>query len=112
MFLFDDSSAHFLEQWHTSTLDIFNDENWRTRDQGTLIATVWKFNLQNHPTLPLVYNLIADYHNKSIEYQNQLTFFVGDGKKLIKPHFIHVYHHWGDKDWTLWSDLVKHIEVI
>jgi len=111
VFLFDDKSTEFLERWHISTLDIFKDESWKTRDQGTLIATVWKFNLQNHPTLPLVYNLIADYHNKSIEYQNQLTFFIGDGKKLIKPHFIHVYHHWGDKDWNLWSDIVKHIEV-
>jgi len=109
VFLFDDTSTDFLEQWHMNTLTIFNDENWKTRDQGTLIATVWKFNLQNHPTLSLVYNLIADYHNKSIQYKNNLSFCVGNDKKFIIPHFIHVYHHWGDKEWAVWNDVEKHI---
>ncbi|MFN8315400.1 MAG: hypothetical protein U0T32_03005 [Chitinophagales bacterium] len=109
VFLFNDESAAFLEQWHNSTMAIFKDNHWRTRDQGTLIATVCQFNLQQHPTLPLEYNLIADYNNKSIEYIGHLAFLIGPAKKRIQPYFIHIYHHWGDEKWPVWNDVVKHI---
>ncbi|MBP6516416.1 MAG: hypothetical protein KA242_05150 [Chitinophagales bacterium] len=109
VFVFNDDSAAFLEQWHNSTMAIFKDSQWRTRDQGTLIATVWQYNLQQHPTLPLEYNLIADYNNESIEYIDHLSFRIGPNKKTIQPHFIHIYHHWGDEQWPVWNDVVKHI---
>jgi hypothetical protein len=110
VFLFRDGSYNFLDKWHNATMEIFQDKAWKTRDQGTLAATVWHFGLQDHPTLPIAFNLIADYNNKSIEYRGSLTFQIGSSKKIIKPHFVHVYHHWGDTQWDVWQDVAKHIQ--
>lgn len=110
VFLFDDQSYAFLDFWHEATMAILNDSGWRTRDQGTLAATVWHFGLQGHVTLPLSYNLIADYHNKGITYTGDLTFQVGASDSLVRPHFIHIYHHWGDETWPVWRDVRQHIE--
>jgi hypothetical protein len=108
VFLFRDDSSAFLNFWHHATMEIFRDKAWKTRDQGTLAATVWHFGLQEQPTLPLEYNLIADYNNKDIMYDGGLTFSVGSSHKKVKPHFVHVYHHWGDTSWQVWNDVVKH----
>lgn len=110
VFLFDDRSFDFLDFWHEATIGIFAHDRWRTRDQGTLAATVWHFGLQDHRTLPLSYNLIADYHNKGITYAGDLTFQIGASGSLIRPHFIHIYHHWGDETWQVWRDVRQHIE--
>jgi len=109
VFLFNDESADFLDFWHNATMAIFADKDWKTRDQGTLIATVWKFGLMDHVTLPISFNLIADFNNDTIEYLGDLTFNIGTERKTIKPHFIHVYHHWGDTEWKVWRDVEKHI---
>ncbi len=109
VFLFNDDSYEFMDYWHNATMEIFKDKEWKTRDQGTLAATVWHFGLQQHKTLPIDFNLIADYNNETIEYTGNLTFKLGPNKKEIKPHFAHVYHHWGDKTWAVWQDVEKHI---
>ncbi len=109
VFLFDDNSFDFLEFWHQTTMEIFQNASWRTRDQGTLAAAVWHFGLADHPTLPLSYNLIADYHNKGMTYKGDLTFQVGAAGALMRPHFIHIYHHWGDESWQVWRDVKQHI---
>ncbi|MBS1618767.1 MAG: hypothetical protein JST76_09630 [Bacteroidetes bacterium] len=109
VFLFDDRSFDFLDYWHQATISIFSDTAWRTRDQGTLAASVWHFGLQQHPMLPVSYNLIADYHNKGIAYRGGLTWQIGTSGALVHPHFIHIYHHWGDEDWLVWRDVKQHI---
>lgn len=109
VFLFNDESSDFLEFWHNATMAIFADKDWKIRDQGTLIATVWKFGLMDHVTLPISFNLIADFNNDTMEYLGDLTFNIGIAKKIIKPHFIHLYHHWGDAGWHVWRDVEKHI---
>jgi hypothetical protein len=114
VFLFNDESTDFLDFWHNATMAIFEDKEWKTRDQGTLIGTAWKFGLIDHPTLPIAFNLIADFNTDNfttdrLEYLGDLTFNVGIKKKTIKPHFIHVYHHWGDAGWDVWRDVEKHI---
>ena len=110
VFLFNDESHDFLNFWHDITMMIFNEIEWKTRDQGTLAVSVWHFSLQNHKTLPISYNLIADYNNDSLQYLGDLTFSIGDhNKKQITPYFIHVYHHWGDQDWALWKDIERKI---
>ncbi|MDP6909843.1 MAG: hypothetical protein QF371_10070, partial [Flavobacteriales bacterium] len=48
VFLFNDQSHAFLDAWFEKTMDIFKDPNWKTRDQGTLIATAWEFGLDEH----------------------------------------------------------------
>ena len=104
VFLFNDESHPFLEAWHNKTMDIFTDPAWRTRDQGTLIATAWEFGMDKAPLLSKRFNFIADYYNPRL--------MLGDGGNTItddafatdyKPAFIHIYHHFGNNDWDLWN---------
>lgn len=105
VFLFSDDSKEFMDTWHNYTMEIFKDPNWKTRDQGTLIATVWKLGLQKHPTLDKKWNLILDYYNQQLEIldDGQITL---DGKTKINPEFVHIYHHWGDTGWGIWNKIL------
>lgn len=107
VFLFDDYSHDFLEFWHQSTMEIFKDPDWKTRDQGTLIATVWKFSLQNHPPLDEKWNYICDYNNSLFGYREVDGTLTKDQKKYTKPEFAHVYHHYGDTTWDFWNWITK-----
>jgi hypothetical protein len=108
VFLFDTHSHAFLDWWHSSTMLIFEDKSWKTRDQGTLAATVWKFGLQNHPKLEMRYNFIADYYNLRMEYLGNLEFTTTGANKII-PYFLHIYHHFGDESWKVWRDVMERI---
>lgn len=104
VFLFNEQSHEFMETWHQLTMQIFEDKYWKTRDQGTLIVTAWKFGLKNHPTLPQEFNFIADYYKWDIDlkvYSNKLE--ISQNGKLISPNFVHVYHEFGNKKWDLWN---------
>lgn len=106
VFLFDRTAVPFLEQWHRWTLDIFTDPHWKTRDQGTLIACCWRFGLQQHPTLPVEYNFLADYYNPALVYKGDLCFeYRHKHNRLYRPFFLHIYHHFGDRQWPVWQDL-------
>jgi hypothetical protein len=109
VFVFDHRSEPFLETWHDWTKAIFDDPAWKTRDQGTLIAAVWKHRLQHHPTLPLEFNFLADYHHPTMRHLGQLQFALGPGKASVSPRLLHIYHHWGDKDWTVWQHTLEAI---
>lgn len=105
VFLFDDQSHEFLETWLHSTLEIFNEPYWKTRDQGTLIKTVWEFGLQNHPTLNKKWNLIADYYNPSLKWEGKEI--VLKATERYTPVLLHVYHHFGDEEWGFWNQIPK-----
>ena len=106
VFLFNEQSHEFMETWHKYTLQIFDDKYWKTRDQGTLIATAWKFGLKNHPTIPQEFNFIADYYKWDIKLkQNTPSIEIISNNKIIKPKFIHVYHEFGNKNWDLWQNI-------
>lgn len=107
VFLFDDTSHDFLEAWFSKTMEIFKDPKWKTRDQGTLIATVWEFGLQNHPTLNKRWNLIADYNKPIMEWENDEVRI--DVNEKYQPVFIHVYHHFGDENWRFWNELMEKV---
>lgn len=109
VFLFDDKSHTFLDSWHTKTKAIFQDITWKNRDQGTLIATVWEFQLQNHITLKREYNFLADYNHRTMQYIGNMEFTFTDSDEIFKPVFIHIYHHWGDLQWHVWNDVTKYI---
>jgi hypothetical protein len=104
VFLFSDESHLFLEAWHKMTIEIFKDAKWKTRDQGTLIATVWRFGLENHPTLGEKWNLLADYNNPNVRWLEGWKIQISN-KELIQPNFVHVYHHFFDKNWLLWRKI-------
>jgi hypothetical protein len=106
VFLFDDQSHSFLDEWHKSTMKIFVDKKWKTRDQGTLAAIAWKFGLQDHPVLDPHYNFIADYYNKHMKYLGNLEFSTAKCVH-VAPYFIHIYHHFGDTSWQVWRDIIS-----
>jgi len=108
LFLFNDESEQFLDDWHQSTMVVFKNKKWKTRDQGTLAYTAWKNGLENHPTLPKEFNFIADFNNKTPIYKGNCQFFFPNTNEIITPVFIHIYHHWGDKNWAVWNDVCHH----
>ncbi len=111
VFLFNEDSIPFLDNWHDWTLNMFEEPKWFTRDQGTLIATVWKMNLQNHPTLSVKFNFIADYYHSSISYKGDFNFDINTKRKNISPYFIHIYHQFGNPDWKLWQDVESLLSI-
>ncbi len=108
VFLFDDNSHDFLSNWFNYTMEIFKDSDWKTRDQGTLIATVWKFGLENHPTLDKKWNLIADYHNPYLNWTDNNKIQLSSNE-IIQANLIHVYHHFGDEEWFFWNQLMEKV---
>jgi hypothetical protein len=109
VFLFDDQSFDFLKNWFDFTMEIFKDSKWKTRDQGTLIATVWKFQLQNHPTLNKKWNLIADYYNQELEWLEKTKIQLHEDE-VYEPKLIHVYHHFQDTNWEFWNQLIENLK--
>ncbi len=105
VFLYNEDSTPFLDTWHNWTLEAFDLPAWFTRDQGTLIASVWKHGLENHPVLPLKFNLLADYYHPTMVHKGNLQFDVNEKRKGIKPSLIHIYHHWADKSWDVWQEV-------
>jgi hypothetical protein len=103
VFLFNNDSHEFLERWHQLTLKTFNLKNWKTRDQGTLIATVWNFKLQNHPVLDKKWNFLADDNNPRLDFNHDGFFTENAWQTKHKVNFVHVYHRFGDKSWDLWN---------
>jgi hypothetical protein len=106
VFLFDDDSHAFLETWFQTTMETFKDPYWKTRDQGTLIKTIWQFGLQNHPTLNKKWNAIADYHNPYLSWIDDTTVQLNKDD-VLQPQLLHVYHHFGDESWSFWNQIPK-----
>lgn len=102
VFLFNDQSHDFLNAWHQKTMHIFKLKNWKTRDQGTLIATVCEFGLEKHKTLNKKWNFIADYNKSELDFKETGEFTDDFWKTSYNANFIHIYHHWGDESWKLW----------
>lgn len=111
VFVFDESSNEFMEQWHRNTMFIFQNPFWKVRDQGTLIATVFQNDLQHHPMLPEKFNFIADFYKTEIKASEHENVFY-KGSEKICPTFIHIYHHWGDEQWDVWQKVAKLAEKI
>jgi len=104
VFLFNENSSAFLDEWHRKTLEIFDNDKWKTRDQGTLIANVWEFGLQKQPTLSKEWNFIADFHNNSLAISRETNTLSDDlFETTHHPKFVHVFHEWGNNDWEIWE---------
>jgi len=106
VFLFDDFSAKFLDYWHEKTIAEFANPYTKTRDQGMLALTIWKFGLQNHPTLPIEFNWIAEFADKNIDYDATRGYTRDGFKTISNPILMHIYHHWGDDEWSIWKSLI------
>jgi len=105
VFLFDDSSTEFLDCWHEKTIEEFANPYTKTRDQSMLAMTVWKFGLQNHPTLPIEYNWIAEFADGNIDYDAKKGYTRDGFKTISHPILMHIYHHWEDESWGIWKSV-------
>lgn len=103
VFIFNEKSTVFLEKWHQLTLATFEMKNWKTRDQGTLIAAIWDQKLPNHPVLAPKWNFLADFQNINLDFNQDGSFTLDQWKSSVKPVLIHVYHHFGDEKWPMWN---------
>ncbi len=110
VFLFDKNSDYFFEQWHKNTIQIFENDKFKIRDQASLLATVFQLNLQKHYTLPLEFNFIAFFYRLDIypHFHNKNIFFCNG--KTITPKFIHIFHNFGDENWDVWQRVVEILE--
>ena len=106
VFLFNRQSTNFMQTWHDLTLDAFNDPYWKTRDQHTLITTIWKMGLQNHTCLPQEFNFIADVGNTNLVFDKKEGYALHKSLPKIHPYFLHLYSHdLTKKGWSLKRDL-------
>lgn len=107
VFLFNDSSKAFLDKWHENSLLLFDLDEWKTRDQGSLIATVWQFGLADHPVLDVKWNFIASYLNDGLAYDEHGNFTDNAWGRTVPANFVHVIQHFGDKEWPFWNHIIK-----
>ncbi|MFH1887542.1 MAG: hypothetical protein ABIJ95_10060 [Pseudomonadota bacterium] len=108
VFVFDHRASSFLDAWHDRTMAIFHEPRWAVRDQGTLAVTAWDFGWQHAPRLPVEYNFLADYHDPKVIHHGRLVFST-EGKRRIRPRFVHIYHEFGCRDWTVWQEIEKRL---
>ncbi|WP_263374472.1 glycosyltransferase family protein [Granulicella aggregans] len=114
VFLFDSESTDFLDTWHSSTLSIFKDPKWKTRDQGTLVATVWKFGLQDQLTLAPKYNYIVDgmrglsdamrKEATPSSYRYDETYSLDPDSARLHPYLLHFVNGTGQPGWRNWDE--------
>jgi hypothetical protein len=107
LFIFEDQSKAFLDRWHEWSVALFDDPKFKTRDQGTLIATVWSLGLQDQATLHPKWNFLLDYHSQEIRFAAADGQFSLKNGPYFSPVFVHVYHHWNDQNWHLWRWLTE-----
>jgi len=110
VFLFNQQSEYFMQTWHDLTLDAFDDDYWKTRDQHTLITTIWKLGLENHTCLPQYFNFIADLGNTNLVFNKAEGYALHKNLKKIHPYFLHLYSNdLTRKNWSLKADVEKEI---
>ena len=107
VFLFSEESVTFLEEWHQLTMRIFENPYWKTRDQGTLIATVWKMNLEAQPRLATKWNFLVDANNEEVVFNEDGSGSIDGGRQTFKTEFAHIYHRFGDSSWPIWQNVIK-----
>jgi hypothetical protein len=107
VFVFNDSSKAFLDKWHQNSLMLFDLPAWKTRDQGSLIATVWQFGLADHPMLDVKWNFIASYLNDGLAFDEQGNFTDNNWVRTVPANFVHVIQHFGDEKWDFWNHIIK-----
>jgi hypothetical protein len=121
VFLFDRDSGPFMKLWHDNTMLIFDDPAWRTRDQGTLIATTWMMGLQDQKTLPRTFNFIVDpYWGISSSLRASLAptgyavnndYSLDGEDSLPKPALLHfVNGGMGKAGWKNWDQAAALLE--
>jgi len=107
VFLFNDGSATFMDEWHRISISFFGNKKWKTRDQASLVAVAWKMGLQNHPVMDSKWNFLIDYDKGEILQSGDDVTLLYKGVPLELPEFSHIYSHFGDETWDVWNFLIQ-----
>lgn len=91
VFTFDRESQPFFDQWHDIALTSFGWHEWKTRDQGALIATVWLRGLSDAPRLDPRFNFIADTGNSDLVFLPRRGWAHHPDALWYEPQFMHLY---------------------
>jgi hypothetical protein len=116
VFLFDEASDEFLATWHSLTCTILGDPYWRTRDQGTLAATVWKSGLSELKPLDSGFNLVVDRmwgipeqrrsQATAADFKAREDYALTNERGLPVPRFIHFVNGGvGTVGWKNWDEV-------
>lgn len=106
VFRFNQKSNEFLNTWHKLTICEFDNPYTKTRDQGTLAVTAWKYKLQHIKTLPVKFNFITEYDKPETDWDPKKGYTFNGFKSRFEPAFLHIYHHWGDESWSIWQSVI------
>ncbi|MEZ5321579.1 MAG: UbiA family prenyltransferase [Microthrixaceae bacterium] len=113
VFVFDSTSPHskaFLEQWHEIAVESFSWPEWRTRDQGALIATVWLLGYQELARIPQRFNLIVDVGNPGLRVEADRGWAITPDGPWVDPVLMHLYTcHLEDPAFDLSMDLERNV---
>ncbi|MCX6525948.1 MAG: hypothetical protein NTX58_14495, partial [Actinobacteria bacterium] len=106
VFLFGPDSAEFLDMWNARAIASFEWPEWRTRDQGALIATAWTLSQQDCPRLPAEFNFIADLGNGDLCLDPQLGWALHPAGPWHQARLMHLYtSRLEDPGWELGRDV-------
>ncbi len=111
LFLFGADGLTFMEMWHTLTMQIFEDPYWKVRDQGTLIATVWKLGLQHQTCLPPEYNFLLELTKPYVRFDRAAGYSLHKSVAPVRPTFLHILRAGLDRPgWSLARDVEDMLE--
>lgn len=90
VFVFGPEGSAFMQMWHDSTMEVFQDPAWATRDQGTLIATAWRLGLQHQPCLPGRFNMIVCAGNRDLWLDDAGRMSIHPAVTAERPVLLHL----------------------
>ncbi len=103
VFVFGPDAEPFLERWHELAVASFEWPEWRTRDQGALIASAWQLGLQDLPRLPQEFNfIVADPYREDVYLDATSGWSLGRSGPWLHPRLLHLFQPGLDSsDWDL-----------
>ena len=107
VYLFDHTAVVFLNTWNDMVCKTFSLPQWKVKDQGLLIAAVWKYGFQNNPILPSAYNWLpglSEFDKKKCDYTDK-GFYFGNTEILA----VHFYGGNRSKVKREWIDIFKYV---
>jgi hypothetical protein len=106
VFAFGPEAAPVLDLWHERSVASFGWPEWKTRDQGALISTVWSLGLQDLPRLPPTFNFIADLGNGDLCLDAERGWAHHPSGPWFQARFLHLYTSaLEDPSWSLGRDV-------
>lgn len=108
VFAFGPEARPFFARWHEWAVASFGWPGWRTRDQGTLIATAWSLGLQDAARLPHAFNFIVDLDNGELRFDAEQGWRAAADGAWVHPRLLHLYTSpLEDPRWDLGRDVER-----